>query len=65
MRDAYCFAKRAFCRFSVYERAALAPGHALLGPAIIDEGTSTTVIHSDQRLSVDVYGNLLIDMRLT
>jgi N-methylhydantoinase A len=65
MRDAYCFAKRAFCRFSVYERAALAPGHALVGPAIIDEGTSTTVIHSDQRLTVDVYGNLLIDMRLT
>ena len=32
---------------------------------IIDEGTSTTVIHSDQRLTVDVYGNLLIDMRLT
>lgn len=63
-RDAYCFAKRAFCRFGVYAREKLAPGHSLMGPAIIDEGTSTTVIHSDQRLTVDAFGNLVIDMRI-
>ncbi len=63
-RDAYCFAKRAFCSFAVYVRSSLAPGHSFPGPAIIDEGTSTTVIHSDQQLKVDPFGNLLIDRRI-
>jgi N-methylhydantoinase A len=63
-RDAYCFAKRAFCRFGVYDRKTLAPGHCIEGPAVIDEGTSTTVIHSDQVLVVDEYGNLLVQMRV-
>ncbi|HVW69767.1 MAG TPA: hydantoinase/oxoprolinase family protein [Steroidobacteraceae bacterium] len=64
IRDAYCFAKRAFRRFGVYARESLAPGHVISGPAIVDEGTSTTVIHSDQRLAVDAYGNLLIEMKV-
>jgi N-methylhydantoinase A len=46
--------------FPVYERQALAPGHAVPGPAIVEEGTSTTVIFSDQRLTVDVHGHLLV-----
>ncbi|MEU5992457.1 hydantoinase/oxoprolinase family protein [Spirillospora sp. NPDC047418] len=46
--------------FPVYERASLAPGHAVPGPAIVEEGTSTTVIFSDQRLTVDVHGHLLV-----
>jgi len=63
-RDAYCFAKRAFRRFGVYARSSLAPGHVVSGPAIVDEGTSTTVIHSDQHLVVDGYGNLVIEMKV-
>jgi N-methylhydantoinase A len=47
----------------VYARAALSPGHRIEGPAIIDEGTSTTIIHSDQQLMVDSYGNLVIRAR--
>ncbi|GGT69687.1 hydantoinase/oxoprolinase family protein [Actinomadura citrea] len=46
--------------FPVYERQALAPGHVVPGPAIVEEGTSTTVIFSDQRLTVDVHGHLLV-----
>ncbi|MGW5413702.1 hydantoinase/oxoprolinase family protein [Actinomadura geliboluensis] len=46
--------------FPVYERTSLAPGHAVPGPAIVEEGTSTTVIFSDQRLTVDVHGHLLV-----
>lgn len=60
VRPAYCFAQRGYRNFSVYDRASLAPGHCIDGPAIIDEGTSTTIIHSDQALKVDAYGNLLI-----
>ena len=53
----YCFAQRGYRSFAVYERSALAPGHRIEGPAIIDEGTSTTIIHSDQAVEVDDYGN--------
>jgi N-methylhydantoinase A len=47
----------------VYERAALCAGERIEGPAIIDEGTATTVVHSDQTLLVDEYGNLIIRVR--
>ncbi|WP_214106079.1 hydantoinase/oxoprolinase family protein [Acrocarpospora catenulata] len=49
-----------FATFQVYGRATLAPGHEVRGPAIVEEGTSTTVIFSDQRLTVDAYGQLLV-----
>jgi N-methylhydantoinase A len=62
-REAYCFAHRGYKSFGVYARAALSPGHRIEGPAIIDEGTSTTIIHSDQQLMVDSYGNLVIRAR--
>ncbi len=32
----------------------------LSGPAIVEETTSTTVIHPNQSLEVDIYGNLLV-----
>ena len=59
-RDAYCFAERRMKPFPVFDRARLAPGHRFDGPAIVDEGTSTTVIHSDQSLVVDPYGQLVV-----
>ncbi len=62
-RDAYCFANREYRRFNVYAREGLAAGHKVEGPAIIDEGTSTTVVHSDQYVLVDAYGNLIIRVR--
>ena len=44
----------------IYERALLAPGHRLVGPAIIDQLDSTTVLHAGQTAEVDDYGNLVI-----
>lgn len=60
-RAAFDVATGETVRFAVYERASLTPGHALAGPAIVEEGTSTTVIFSDQRLTVDVHGHLLVN----
>jgi N-methylhydantoinase A len=60
VRQAFCFGRRRMLEFNVYRRSRVAPGHEISGPAIIDEGTSTTVIHSDQRIAVDEYGNLII-----
>ncbi|QHJ69119.1 hydantoinase/oxoprolinase family protein [Planococcus halotolerans] len=46
----------------VYHRTLLAPGMKIQGPAIVEEPTATTVFYSGQTLSVDAYGNLLIEM---
>jgi N-methylhydantoinase A len=59
-RDAFCFAHRRLVRFDLYRRDRFQPGDQVPGPAIVDEGTSTTVVHSDQTLSVDPYGHLII-----
>lgn len=44
----------------VYDRAALAPGSKLSGPAIVEQIDTTIVIHPSQEVRVDKYGNLLI-----
>ncbi|MBL09478.1 MAG: methylhydantoinase [Acidiferrobacteraceae bacterium] len=59
-KQAFCFVNRQFMQFSIYERSELARGGSIAGPALIDEGTSVTVIHSNQVLSVDRYGSLII-----
>jgi N-methylhydantoinase A len=55
-RPAYDVAATQMVPFALYDRDTLAPGQALVGPAIVEEGTSTTVLFSDQRLTVDAYG---------
>ena len=46
--------------FPVYQRHDLLAGHQLSGPAIVEEGTATTVFFGDQRLRVDEAGQLII-----
>ena len=62
-RDAFDFGARAVVPFDVYDRALLAPGDTFEGPALVDEGTSTTVVHSGQRVAVDPHGYLLVTAR--
>lgn len=45
---------------NVYERADLRQGHRIRGPALIEEPTSVIVVNSNQALTVDTYGNLVI-----
>lgn len=59
-RTAYDFGVRALADFAVYDRSLLQPGDAFSGPALVDEGTSTTVVHSGQRVAVEEHGYLLI-----
>ncbi|KQQ05758.1 MULTISPECIES: hydantoinase/oxoprolinase family protein [unclassified Rathayibacter] len=59
-RTAYDFGSRAMTGFAVYDRSLLEPGDAFLGPALVDEGTSTTVVHSGQQVRVEEHGYLLI-----
>ena len=46
----------------IYERAALGRDSRIDGPAIIEQLDSTTVIHPRQLLTVDAWGNLIIDV---
>lgn len=48
----------------VYHRDLLVPGMKIEGPAIVEEPTATTVFYSEQTLSVDAYGNLLIELEV-
>jgi N-methylhydantoinase A len=44
----------------VYGREALEPGHRLIGPAIVEQLDTTTVIHPEQEVMVDDYRNLIM-----
>jgi N-methylhydantoinase A len=44
----------------VYDRERLAAGARVVGPCIIEEPTSTTVVHPGQSVTVDDYGNLVL-----
>ena len=46
----------------IYERAPLPAGAQVKGPAVIEEPTATTVVFPDQRLRVDEYGFLHIEI---
>jgi N-methylhydantoinase A len=48
---------------TVYERARLLPEASFGGPAIVQEVDSTTVVPPGARVTVDGYGNLIIDVR--
>jgi N-methylhydantoinase A len=50
----------AFQDTPVYRRAALAPGAGIIGPAVVEEFGSTTVVFPGQRLDVDPHGILII-----
>ena len=44
----------------VYARVDLLQGHAVSGPALIEESASVTVLDPGKKITVDRYGNLLI-----
>jgi N-methylhydantoinase A len=48
-----------------YRRAALLAGNRIIGPALIEEHASTTVLMPGDRMTVDAYGNLVITVART
>ncbi len=45
----------------IYERTELRSGDVLIGPAIVEQLDSTTVVWPDQTATVDPFGNLLLE----
>ncbi len=50
-----------FIETPVYDRNLLSPGNRLKGPAIIEERITTIVVHPGWSLSVDSYGNCIME----
>jgi N-methylhydantoinase A len=55
-------AESEFTECAVYERAHLGEGSHLDGPAIIEEQYSTTLLNRNDHMSVDEYGNMMIEV---
>jgi N-methylhydantoinase A len=50
-----------FAEVNILDRVKLLPGNAIDGPAIIEEPHHTTLVWPDQKLTVDKFGNLVIN----
>ncbi|WP_254533061.1 hydantoinase/oxoprolinase family protein [Natrinema gelatinilyticum] len=61
-REAYFKRAGGFTETAIYDRNELAPGAELTGPAVVEEVNSTTVVPPGDTLSVDEYGNLVIEI---
>jgi N-methylhydantoinase A len=62
-RDAWCFAESRETRFGVYDRSRLRASDRISGPSLIEEGTTTTLVMSDQQADVDLFGNIIVTAR--
>jgi N-methylhydantoinase A len=51
-----------FTNFSIYDRNKLKAGQKLVGPAVVEEATSTTLVRASDWLEVDAYGNLVLNV---
>lgn len=51
-----------FLECEIYERDRLLAGNVVSGPAVVEEPTSTTVVHPDQTLRVSEFGLLIIEV---
>jgi N-methylhydantoinase A len=61
-REAYFKSAGGFTETAIYSRDELGPGATLSGPAVVEEINSTTVVPPGDELSVDEYGNLVIEI---
>ena len=61
-RRAYMPERGGMTEVPVYDRYRLGPGSAFVGPAIVEERESTTVIGAGARASIDGLGNLTVEI---
>jgi N-methylhydantoinase A len=61
-RPLYDFARKTFVTAQIYDRAKLAPGDRIAGPAVVNQFDATTVVLDGQSLRVDPFGILVIDV---
>jgi N-methylhydantoinase A len=57
---AVCFLTDAPTQTPVFQRDDLSPGHIIMGPAIIEQVDSTSIVYPGDRMMVDDVSNLII-----
>jgi N-methylhydantoinase A len=57
------FAGAGFVDTPTYQRSALRAGNRIVGPALIEEHASTTVMHPEDQVEVDGFGDLIIEIK--
>ena len=60
-RDVW-FDAEAAVKTPVFERSSLRPGHAIAGPAVIDQLDATTMVFPGDRVRVDGHLNLIVEL---
>jgi N-methylhydantoinase A len=50
-------------KFQIYRRERLLANNVIVGPAVIEEVTATTVVENNQICTVDQFGNLILTLR--
>jgi N-methylhydantoinase A len=61
-RDVYFSKNGDFVKTPVYERVKLRTGQRILGPAIVEELDSTTVLNPSDAATVDEFGNIVVEL---
>ncbi|MBE0688863.1 MAG: hydantoinase/oxoprolinase family protein, partial [Anaerolineae bacterium] len=61
-REVFVRENRAHVTYTVYDRMKLGAGDRIEGPAIIEEPSSTTMVHASDVLTVGDYGELVIQV---
>lgn len=64
-RHVYLHGSNDSITYSIYERDALRHSDKLEGPAIIEEPTSTTMVHVNDLVTVGEFGELMIEPRIS
>lgn len=59
-RPVYFTASHGFVETPTFDRKKLLAGNRIAGPALIEEHASTTVVHLNDAVEVDAFGNLVI-----
>jgi N-methylhydantoinase A len=60
LRRAYFAEHGGYMDTPVYDKSRLRAGHALVGPAIVEQADTTIVLYPGHRATVDDFGNILI-----
>jgi N-methylhydantoinase A len=61
-RPVYQSVRGEYIDHAVYERGRLLYGDSVVGPAIIEEPSSTTILHAGEVMTVGRYGELVIEI---
>ncbi|MGY0692186.1 hydantoinase/oxoprolinase family protein [Virgibacillus sp. FSP13] len=62
-RNVY-FRDKGWIDIPIHNRTLLNPSHVVMGPAIIEESTTSTFILANQRATIDEFGNIIIEIEV-